>query len=501
MNSTFMGLSIATRGLYSSQAALSVTGTNISNANTDGYSRQTVNQTTAGAAAVYAGQAIIGGGSEVASVERVRDPLLDAKYRRANGQSGEWDVKSAGLTQVEELIGDSQTGFSTVMEDFYAALEALSSDASDGSARTALLEAGNSLCSYLNDTATQLETLRDDFNTSVKTTVEQINTYAKQIAALNAQINRAAASGSTTNDLEDQRDLLIDKLSELTEVTVSQTSSGAGGAALTVRVNGSTLVSGGTARPLECYENSEGMYGIRWQDTGLDFASAGGALQGYLDLRDGSGADSEYQGIPYYLNQLNDFAQTFAKAFNEGIYKDGTTYYSGQAGGYGLDGSTGIRFFTYDDCSTAAFLASGTDNDSRYAQITAANISISQDIQEDVAKIAASSAADEADNNENINDLISLCRDNRMFNKGDPEDFMNSIIATVGTASSYAQRVAENKNTTVKNINDNRTSVSGVSTDEEAANLTKYQQAYNAAAKMVSIWDEIYETTINMVNG
>ncbi len=507
MISTFAGLGIAVRGLYSSQIGLAVTSNNISNENTAGYSRQTVNQTTTGSTTINGGSAIIGGGSIVTAVDRVRDSQLDKKYWRENGALGEWEVKSGSLTEIETLFGDSSDSeFSTVMADFYGALEDLANNASDSSVRTTVMEAAVSVCSYLNDTAEQLQELREDINTSVKTTVDQINSYVKQIATLNTQISQAAVSGASVNDLADARDLLIDKLSSLAAVTVSETTigtsaNGSQNTILTISINGATIVNGGSARQLECYENGAGMYGIRWADTQAEFEPGSGALQGYLDVRDGIGTGSDYQGIPYYLNQLDEFARTFAKAFNEGVYKDGSTSaYSGHAAGYGADGSTGIRFFTYDDLSSADFSAGGSDLDERYAKLTAANISVALDIQQDVSKIAAASSADQADNNENISDLISLCQDNGMFAKGTPVDFMNSILATLGTESAYAQTRYDLKSTIVNNLGDQRSSVSGVSDNEETANLTKYQLSYNASAQMVTLWNEIYQTTINMVN-
>ena len=216
-------------------------------------------------------------------------------------------------------------------------------------------------------------------------------------------------------------------------------------------------------------------------------------------MRDGAGG-SDSKGIPYYISQLDEFARTFAKAFNEGIYKDGVSYYGGHAGGTGLDGSTDIRFFSFDGLSSADLMASGADTDAVYANITAANLSLSQDVLEDINVIAAASSTGGDENNENVNDLISIVQDSRMFNRGAPEDFMNSIIATLGTSSAYAQRQNDNQATLVQYISDSRSSLSGVSTNEETANMTKYQQAYDASAQMVTVWNQIYATTINMVS-
>jgi len=499
MASTFMGLSIASRGLAASQTGLAVTSSNISNVNTTGYSRQVVNQVSIGPAAVYSNNSVVGSGVEVTSVDRVRSFRLDQKYWQENSSLGEWQAKSTYLEEIETIFGGADDSFSTTMDEFYAALEDLATDPGSSSARAVVLQTGAAVCEYLSDSAERLAQLRDDINSDVKTTVQQINSYAQQIAGLNQQIAVASASGASTNELDDQRDALIDKLSALADIEVAEDS-------YTITIAGATLVSGSKARQLECYTiaDGEGMYDIKWADSGDSFdAGDSGALNAYLELRDG--ATSDNKGIPYYINQLNTFAQTFAKAFNEGIYKDGSTYYSGHAGGYGLDGSTGIRFFSYSDVdgnslSSAELMASGATTDEIYANITAANISLSADILEDLSKIAASSSIDEEGNNENIDDLISLCSDTRMFDSGTPEDYYNSIISTLGTASSYAQRQYDLQSTITTYIDNSRSSVSGVSTDEETANLTKYQLAYNASAQMISTWNQIYATTINMVS-
>jgi len=508
MNSTFTGLSIAVRGLYSSQAALSVTTNNISNVNTEGYTRQTVNQSAATPAAVYNSSAIIGSGSQVNSVDQIRDAQLDKKYWRENATVGEWETKADGLTQLEAILGDtSENGLSSVMDEFYSALEDLSSDPSSNSARTVVKQAGNSVCEYLNSTAQQLTDLRADVNSDIKTDVSSLNAYAEQIAALNKQIQTASATGASVNDLMDQRNLLIDKLSnlasiEVSEVIVGKQADGTNNTLVSITVNGASLVTGSKARQLEVYEISDGssqdgLYGIRWQDTQAEFSSGGGSIQASLDLRDGTGVGSEYKGIPYYMNQLDEYARTFAMAFNEGMDESG---YSGHADGVGTDGSTGIRFFSYDHLSSEELMNSGTDTESIYANITASNISLTKDVQDDVNKIAAASSTGESGNNENIQDLISLCEDSSMFHTGTPEDFINSVISTLASDSSYAQRQSDSHTSILNSITNRRSSVSGVSTNEETANLTKYQQAYEASAAMVNVWDEIYKETINLVS-
>lgn len=501
MASTFLGISIATSGLISSQAGLAVSSNNISNVNTAGYSQQTVSQTAVSPAAVYT--AAVGGGSQITAISQVREARLDQKYWRENTSVGEWETKTNILSELETILDElSGDGLTSLMEEFYAALSDLSGDAGSDSARSVVQQTGSAICAYLNSMYRELTDYRVDLNLDIKTTVTSITSYAEQIAVLNQQIQLAAATGANAGELRDQRTLLIDKLSQLTDVEVGETvigtnANGSSYSMLTISINGELLVNGGKTRTLiaDAGGDPDGMVSISWQDTGDSFTPGGGSLKAYLELRDGNGTGTEAKGIPYYIEQLNTYARTFAEAFNEGL-----SGYCGHADGVGADGTTEVRFFSFDGKSSADLMASGTDTAAVYANITAGNISLTSDVSEDARNIAAASAAGEAGNNENSNDLLSICRDTKMFSNGSPLDFINSVVTTLGNDSLYAQRLAAKHTTVLTNIETRRNSVSGVSTNEETVNLTKYQQAYEASAKILSVWDEVYKTTINMVN-
>lgn len=494
MSSTFLGLTITGSGLNAAQIGLSVTTNNMSNIDTDGYSRQVVNQVSIGPAAVYS-SSLVGSGVDITSVARIRSFRLDQIYWQENSVSSSWEAQSNYLTQIERFFGNSDSSYiTTALDTFNSDLESLANDPTSSSARKVVLEAANEFCSTLNDASSQLTQLRNDANSDVKTTVGQINAYAEQISSLNKQISVATASGASASELKDQRDLLVDQLSGLVGIKVNQSGDGD----YNITIGKTSLVSGNKADQLECYTNSEGMYNIRWANSkeDLDIGDSG-SLRGLLGIRDGSTSDS--QGIPYYLSQLDDFARTFAKAFNEGV-TSGTTTYSGHADGVGLDDTTGIRFFSYDNLSSADLMASGSDIDAVYQNITAANISVSSDIQEDTDKIATASSDGEEENNNNISDIINICEKAAISGNATVDDLYNSIIATAGTASSFAQTEYERTNTITDYIATNRSSISGVSSDEETVNLTTYQAAYEAAASLTSTWSKIYDTTINMVN-
>ena len=505
MASTFAGLSITSRGLSAAQIGLTTTTNNMSNIDTEGYSRQVVSQSSIGPAAVYS-SSLVGSGVEVTSVDRVNSFRLDQKYWAANSAASELEVESTYLTNIEEVFGTSDSStISTALDSFETALEALAASPTDDDLRTNVLTYAEALCDDLNDAAEQLESIRSDLNSEVYTAVDEINSYASQIAALNSQIAVASASGASTNELEDARDLIVDELSGLIGIDVTETDSGE----YTITVDGVTLVKGDEANELECYTVTDsdsdqyGMYGIRWAESGDDFDTGdSGALNGYLQVRDGSTSDSK--GIVYYMNQLDEFAQTVAQAFNEGVTTDDTTY-SGHADGYGLNDTTDIRFFTYKDSSDTAlssdeFMASGTDTEEIYSNITAANISVSLDIQEDTDKIAASSTAGEESNTDTLDDIIDIFSEVNVSGNATVTDLYDVIIATVGGDSASAETAYSSKSATATYMDTSRTSVSGVSSDEETVNLTVYQSAYAASASMVSAWSELYDTTLAMVD-
>lgn len=495
MSSSFTGLYSATSGLYASQTAMAVTTNNISNANTEGYSRKTITQSAIGPAAVYISSVSTGSGVQVTSVERARDELLDEQYWEENSVATEWSTKATYLSSLEDTLEDIDgDGLSTLMDDFATAMEDLAGDPSSTEARTAMQQAGVAVCDYLNSMATSLADLREQMNEEVKTSVDEINSYSKQIAALNTQIQQVAAAGGDASDLEDQRDVLIDSLSALVDIEVSETKvatsvNGDSVTTLVISIDGDTLVNGGNCNSLECVKDDEGMYQVQWSDSGETMSPESGQLGALLELRDGSGENGEYKGVVYYMNQLDEYAQTLAEAFNEG-----TTSYDGHTAGYDADGDTGICFFSYNGEDSATLEAAG------YTAVTAANISLSAEVLADVSNIATATAADESENAEGLQDLIDLLDSDELFGDACSADFLDALTVTFGTQSSYATTQSDRHDTILNTIDSSRDSVSSVSTNEETTNLVLYQEAYAASAKAVSMWQQLYQDMLDMVS-
>ncbi len=548
MRSSFFGLNVAITGLYAAQRNLDTVGHNLSNINTEGYSRQENIQRASRAMLTYNGSGMVGTGTEVISTVRIRDAYLDYKYWSENISLGEWEVKSTQLTELERLFNEpsqNKAGFNAIMDSFFNAISDLSKNPSDLSARRVVINRGVSMAKYFNSIATHLEKLQSDLNESVKLKVDEINALASQIAQLNQKIHTFEVGGDVANDLRDQRGVLVDKLSKIininvNEVVVGKLPNGENNTHFVITVSGKALVDHVNGYKLEVVqrdkkvnveEDIDKLYDVRWED-GNKLEITGGELKGYLDMRDGNegldqgnGQSPRFKGIPFYIRRLNEFVRKFALAFNEGIVQTagGTDSWikehAGHADGYGMQkpgttvNPTGIRFFTMtgwsniDNKTTELTSDEFIDNAEtvddivkRYKMITAKNFSVSGDLlnqQYGEYNLAASLDSGLGEDNSNLLNFLDMRENSHLFSEGTPEDYMTSLIATLGIDSQQAAQFFSSQENLTSYIDNRRVSVSGVSINEEMANLVKFQQAYNASAKMITTMAEIYDKLIN----
>ena len=207
MASTFGGLNIAGSGLRAANAALNTTANNVSNAETDGYSRQKVVQTAAQAIRTYTAYGCTGSGVETVGVERQRDDFYDAKYWNNLKKYGEYSIKQYYCAQIEEYFkDDGKSGFATLFDDIEKNLQEVIKNPSSDSTKRTFLSSAQSLAEYFNNMAGNLNELQKDLNSELKLTVDQINSIAAEIATLNKQINVVELStGTTANELRQFR--------------------------------------------------------------------------------------------------------------------------------------------------------------------------------------------------------------------------------------------------------------------------------------------------------
>ena len=222
--SQFFGLNIAYSGLTASNAALNTTGNNISNVETEGYSRQKVTQQAYDALRTFTTYGCAGAGVDTIAIERIRDEFYDVKYWNNNASLGEYDVKQYYMNQIETYFTDDDKleGFNTIFNKMMNALSEVKKNAGDDTTKTQFIGFANNLTEYFNSMSANLEEIQKDINSEIKNKVDEVNTLGEQIAALNKQINVIELTGSIANELRDKRALLVDQLSLVTNVETEE---------------------------------------------------------------------------------------------------------------------------------------------------------------------------------------------------------------------------------------------------------------------------------------
>ncbi|SNS49238.1 flagellar hook-associated protein 1 FlgK [Anaerovirgula multivorans] len=493
MRSTFLGFNTATSGLFASQRALDITGHNLANVNTAGYTRQRLIQTQSTPMPLSGRQGMLGTGVDTVAIQQLRNEFLDYRYRGEVNSLGYWEAKSDGLYFLEAIMNEpSETGINTIIKEFFDSFQQLSKPENANSLATRRLvrENASAFTSSINSMYSQMENLVRGLNNDVVDAVNSINGYAEQIAQLNEQISRYEIGGSTANDLRDRRNLLIDELSKLVNIEVLEVSDGNGNNKMAIQINGNPLVHHDRVKKLDAGTKEKSEFFdemgvdleinvVRWADgTILNTSALKGELKGLLDLRDGQGGATK--GVPYYIERLNHFAQVLAEEVNKL-----------HSSGFGLNETTGIMFFTANGVSTEEALKDTSP------KINAKNIAVALDL-EDLNKIAAASELDLLPGDgSNALKLAELRNNGSMFKEGKAEDFMTALIANLGVDSLEAQRNAVNQFLLTEMVDTERQRISGVSTEEELTNMIRFQHAYNASARMVTTFDEMLDVIIN----
>ena len=328
MPSQFFGLNIAYTGLLASNAALNTTANNIANVQTEGYSRQKVDQQAANALRVFQTYGCAGAGVETLAIERIRDEFYDGRYWDNNAKVGEYDQKQYYMTQIEAYFDDNgkNAGFKTVFDQLMVTgMQELLKDPNSATAKTQFVGYAGALVEYFNGVAGNLEKLQKDVNQEIKLKIDEMNSLAGEIATLNKQINTIELGGSKANELRDRRALLIDQLSQIVDVDIREIpiidsnnperETGANRYIIKI-AGGQILVDDSEYNRLECvaretYEkvnqsDIDGLYDVYWengQKFNLYNAAMGGALRGLVQMRDGNNGE-------YFTGQITGIDTT-----------------------------------------------------------------------------------------------------------------------------------------------------------------------------------------------
>jgi flagellar hook-associated protein 1 FlgK len=456
MGSLSGSMFIALGALSNNQEALDVTSNNIANQNTAGYSRQVVNFSES--ATVQLGSLQFGTGSQIDNIQSVRDQVLDFRINTETQTQSALDAYLGPAQQIQNNFNEaSGTGLQSAISGFFNSFSQLSTDPTSVPLRQSVLTAGQNLANSFNSASNSLHALQQSTDQQIPTIAEQVNTLAQSVAQLNTQISQSQSSGQNSGTLEDQRNALIQKMSQLIDVSQIQGSDGSIGLSTAL---GAALVVGGEQFNLQVATNPSTGQNEILSSTGKDLTSSitGGQLGGLLRVRD--------QEIPSLTGKLDTLASGIANAVN-------TT----QAAGTDLNGATGQNFFT------VPAVTAGT------SQSISVNLT-------DPSQIAASLNGSTGDN---ANALALAQLQNQNISGGDtPLNFYSNTVAQLGSDIQQATAQSNTQDAVVQQLQTQRDSVSGVSLDEEAANLVQFQRAYQAAARIVNVVDSLTQTAINL---
>lgn len=484
MRSTFMGLETAKRGMYAQQSAIYVTGHNIANKNTPGYTRQRVNFETSTpypAASMNRPQipGQLGTGVQDGTIQRIRDGFVDEQYRGENNKLGYYESLAGSIAKMEDIMNEpSDYGLSKAMAQFWQSLQDLSTNAENEGARRVVLQRGKSVAETFKYIYDSLTTVRNDTKKELDITVTSLNALAEDIANINRQISEVEPHGYLPNDLYDERDRLLDQLSNLVPIETEPEKYGGnsldiaeGGRSVSIIVNGEkvTLVDDKKANQLEWDEETLSLNGekISTSTLGEGKGKVSALFHAY---------DTEF---PEMLENLDKYAYTFAQVFNK-VHKDGLD----------LNGDAGQDFF---DVSGSYEGAAGRMK----VLITEPD------------KIAAALPGAESGNGGNALNLAEtkdlVIKEGSIegidltleIKSGTLQSFYEGVIGEMAVKGQQANRLEYNTSVLLNSVDKSRRSISEVSLDEEFSNLIQFQHAYTASARMITTIDEMLERIIN----
>ncbi len=561
MSSIFSIFGIGVSGLMANQTSLHVTGQNIANANTDNYVRQRAELREAQPVDAAPGQ--LGSGVKVEEIIRIKDEFTDFQIRKENQTMGYLEEKNNILQQLENIYNEpSENGLNALINSFYDSLQDLSNQPEDFSARIMVREQGLALTDSFNSTMDKISQLQDNLNENVRYKVEQINSITGEIASLNDQIGRAEVGDiQKANDLRNRRDTLVRELSKIGDVFVRENDNNLLDVQLgdQILVSGIhqikvgavnndnnmlklvtenqqdvTLRNGSMYALFECRdeiiesyadnldtlarsfieqmndvhiggvgltlfqgitsENSVSGSGVPLANAGLDFNISGGQFT--ISLYDSYGSLKSENVIS--INPFSDTLEDVADAINA---------VSGLTASVTSDKRLSIGVSTPSDRFSFVSDSSATKDNSNFLSAIGLNtffkghdartITVADSIINDVNKITAGKTPSPGDNS-NVLAMINT-REQELVNGAKFEDFFASVVGDLGVERQVAMKREDTQKIILQSLDERQQAQSGVSFDEEAVNLVKFQRGYQAASKFIQVIDGLIGTLIDMV--
>ncbi len=455
MSGLFRGLQIGLSTLMAHQRAIDVTSHNIANANTPGYQRQRVNLQELAAPSGVINPPIMGMGVYARSVSRFATPFIDQQIRRQTGSQQYAENTESLLRDVESILTEPSTsGVAAALDGFWQAWQDLTVAPTERATRISLTQSATQLSSTIREAHTFIDSMKTNLNTQVESQVARVNDIATEIDGLNKQIIQANAQANGKDGaipLEQRRDTLLFELSGMVDFELSIQDGGLA----RVTVGNYALVNDGGPKPIELAQDKS----LVWSGNGTPVHVSTGSLKSLVDLRDTI--------LPSVLSDLDTFASGLIENVNA-IHRNG----------YGIDGTTGLDFF------------SGTD---------AGTIRVNSSIEQFPEAIASASQPGSVGDIDTALEIAGLADRPSMGAGGlvSINGYFRSVVTDLGMNIQRSEAGAASSRIVVEHLSDRRQAVSGVSMDEEVASLLGYEKAFQAGARIINVIDEMLDQVIN----
>lgn len=527
--SSISSLSRAFSGLQASQQALQTTSHNLSNVNTPGYVRQQVLMKDATYLKVgYSGNnpLMVGLGTDIQAIRQVRDMFLDAAYREESSRHGFYAGEYDAINEIETILGETEgEGMSKLLTKLYSAINGLSTGLDTLENRGVFVQTAVQFVNKANLIMEQLQEYQLNLNQQVKDKVNAINQLGEEIRQLNEQIVKYESNGDHANDYRDARNLALDKLSSMINISYSEDKVGN----VLVKAEGMEFVTIGGVTKMGVRQTTAKslMVDPIWEDYNMDVYNLDeevspakgndrGELKGLLLARGSRSAtwiDTDDPVI--YENEIKPSLIMSAQAnFDKLVHAVVTTINDIVApdpkdpdSPWGLDKtSQHIEIFKRKNMDRYTGTTVNAEVASNYASLyTAGNIEINPEVLNDYNKICISKEKNGPGNNASIQEIKDKWAEAFIEEEpGSPtklniDEYYKSFIGDVGNRGNVVIKHMENQQLLVAQIENKRSSLMGVSSDEELGNMMKYQHAYNASARVVTTVDSMLETIIKQL--
>jgi flagellar hook-associated protein 1 FlgK len=542
--SLFGSLYVGVSGLQTSNNALNTTAHNMSNIDTEGYTRQQVAQGTRNYVTVSKSQSTswqqLGLGVNYTQTRQVRDYFLDKNYRRESGRSAFYDVSSNALEEIENILGESSEGneFSEALSNLWTSIQELSKDPTLSVNQNLFVTRSQEFIEKASAVYTSLSEYQDNLNQTVLTDVRNINSYANQIKSLNDQIVAVEAGGvEHANDLRDQRNDLLDKLAQMGSISYSEDELGA----VSVRFEEVDLVKGGWVNEMDVYEDPEtGFYTPYWKMLAHNTRDADGNIKVTKEGIEGAEVfdltrtissewNTDIGSLKSTLLARGDHRATYNELndYNaDGVYEEGW-YDTNISQSIIMNIEAEFDQLIHNVTSkineilvNAAEQASATNPGSTYmrdsdgnpyqlfvmknedAGMTISNLSINTDLMQNPTLLGfrLDDHSEDLDTMENLKSAFEETIYTLNPNVQTPVNFVDyykNLVAQVANSGSVIRSIQDSQTTTTNALESAREQIVGVSSDEELTNMIMYQNAYNASSRYINVVDEMLEHILN----